>query len=65
MTHRHKDKSQGEAKESRIVVAKRQEDRQGQRAQREMKLYPTTPLTEGNKNVNFVADFSFFLHSFH
>lgn len=45
-TQRHT-QSQREAKEKRIVVAEFSEGRQGQKALKEMKLYPATPLTGG------------------
>lgn len=45
MTSRHKGKSQGEAKENRIVVAERSVGGQGQKAMKEMKFNPTAPLS--------------------
>lgn len=49
MTSRHKGKSQGEAKEKRIVVAECSEGRQGQKALKERKFNPTAPLTGGTR----------------
>lgn len=61
MTSRHKGKSRGEAKEKRIVVAECSEDRQGQKALKEMKLYPTAPLTGGTRVVILEQVFPLFL----